>query len=102
PPATKRHEKKGTEVIKRMRLITSVPFFFLLGSGLLGDGLLGGGLGRRLGRGLLHHRRRNRTGGLGDGTRTGVAVAGVVTLALGSLAVALAHVVLLDKARILA
>src|SRR5690606_31964152 len=105
-PAASR--KKGTEGIKRARLIPSVPFFLLsrlppvLLGGVLRDGLLRGGLGRRLGGGLLHHRRRNRTGGLGHGARTGVAVAGVVTLALGSLAVALAHVVLLDKARILA
>src|SRR3546814_8998915 len=39
----------------------------------------------------------SRAGRLGGHVRTGVAVAGVVALALGGLAVALAHLVLLDS-----
>src|SRR3546814_17521770 len=72
--------------------------FRSLRRGLLGDGLLGDGLGG-LGRGLLHHRGLGGAGRLGGRrVRTGIAVAGVEALALGGLAVTLAHVrVLLEK-----
>src|SRR5690606_41773407 len=63
----------------------------LLGDGLLRHGLLRRGLGHGLGGGLLRDRRCGRTGRLRSGLAAGVAVAGVVALALGRLAVALAH-----------
>src|SRR5690606_2264780 len=53
------------------------------------DRLAGGRLGRRLG--SLGHRRGGAAAGLGHGLRTRIAVTGDVALALGRLAVALAH-----------
>src|SRR5690606_11879751 len=66
------------------------------GALLLDDGLLRDLLSRRLGdgpgRGLLRHRGGSGAGRLGGCLAAGIAVAGVVALALGGLAVALAHV----------
>src|SRR5690606_19496893 len=58
---------------------------------LLGDGLLGNHLAGRALAGLLRHRRGAGAGGGLRHLATGIAVAGVVALALGRLAVALAH-----------
>src|SRR5690554_2405271 len=58
----------------------------LLRQGLLGHDLLRGRLG-----GLLGHRSSGGTGRGGYSPRARIAVAGVVALALGGLAVALAH-----------
>src|SRR5690606_27901151 len=68
----------------------------VLGDGLLGHDLLRRGLGHGLGSGLLRDRRRGRTGRLRGDLAAGVAVAGVVALALGRLAIALAHRLLLE------
>src|SRR5690606_28840110 len=104
PAATRWPETtKGTEAIGARRPMAFVPSCFrgLLSGGPL-DRLLGHGLGG-LGRGLLRHRGLGGAGRLGgDGVAAGVAVAGVVALALGGLAVALAHGrVLLEKTGIL-
>src|SRR5690606_11972530 len=70
---------------------------------LLGDGLARR-LGHRLGRGLLRDRGGRGAGAAGGAGDAGarLAVAGDVALALGGLAVALAHVLLLENARMLA
>src|SRR5678815_289134 len=64
----------------------------LLGGRLLGDDLLGRGLGGGLGRRLLHHRGGIGAGRLRRAVGPRVSVAGGGPLALGRLAVALAHV----------
>src|SRR5690606_23053795 len=72
----------------------------LLRGRLLGDGLARR-LGHRLGRGLLRDRSGRGAGAAGGAGDAGarLAVAGDVALALGGLAVALAHLVLLENAR---
>src|SRR5690606_17814289 len=95
PPGWEKHHEKAP--LARGFRFTPAVRRLLLDDGLLRHGLLRRRLGHGPGRGLLRHRGRGRARGLLGHLRTGVAVAGVVALALGGLAVALAHLVLLDS-----